>query len=388
MNQSQSLMLKSVSGEFNRGLSTLAGSISSLVAYMMKEDYYHSMMDLTDQFGEIDYSAFNDFEMMYLFVHKQRDLNKDKNRSENSKKEYLRDLVITYKLFNIHSDNFEIQRPDELDYRIFTSLTARNLRKYQTWIQTAPLGKSGKPYSPATLQRKMGVLKSFLTFLYKKRYIKDNIAESMLSSSVRFEERPNRDLRSKEVALLLDYFQGNVIIYSLLAVLATTGLRVAELCTARVCDLYYDGEDYWLKVKGKGRKQREVLIHQNVLKTIKRFRVRRRKPLFIDKSDYSPLFTTAKGKAYSYKYLSQYLTRQINKADLDFIKMRETPITPHFFRHYYAIESSNQGVSVQNISQSLGHSDLKPTMIYLEKEMSKQNNAAHSWKNLDIINNL
>lgn len=135
-----------------------------------------------------------------------------------------------------------------------------------------------------------------------------------------------------EVSQLLNFFKGHPILHGLLSVLTTTGCRIQELCTARVCDLnYYEGI-IWLTVIFKGSKKRELLIHPPVLEAIKKFRKRIRQYSVLDSSDTSPLFTIAKNKSYSYKvHLSNYILRKVNRVELDFSILRNTPITAHTF---------------------------------------------------------
>ncbi|QCJ45587.1 integrase (plasmid) [Bacillus sp. S3] len=363
-------------------------TVSSLTMFLINDSFYTQLLDTIDHSGEEDYSSFNDLEMIYLYVHQQKDLNKKKNRAENTKKEYIRDLLLFYKQLLEHASIFEISIEEVSNYQLFKKINHRHIRKYQEWIKDAPLGKKNKPYSVATLNRKMVIIKGLFRFLFDTKYIDIALHQKMKSSNVRSYDRPDKDLSSVEVMQLIDYFRDHPILYGLISVLATTGVRIAELCTARVCDLTYIEGEYWLTVMGKGKKPREVLIFPNVLEAIKIFRSRRRLDLKIDRSDTSPLFTTAKGKAYSFKYLSNYITNKIKTADLDFVKMRKEPISPHFFRHAWAIISSEQGVSLQDISQGLGHADIKTTMIYLKRKMARKNNAAHAWKGSDILNRI
>jgi site-specific recombinase XerD len=363
-------------------------NVSSLTNLMLSNSLYSNMMDVIDENGEPDYSHFNDIEMIYFYVHQQKDLNMKKNRKENTKKEYLRDLLLFYQQLLEQAERFEIHIEEVSNYRLLQTLNHRNIRKYQEWIKDAPLGKGGKPYSVATLNRKMVIIKGFFTFAFTNHYFEVPLHQKMLSSNVHAMDRPNKEMSSAEVIQLVDYFRTHPILYGLISVLATTGIRIQEMCKARVCDLAYLDGEYWLTIHGKGNKEREVLIHPNVLEAIKRFRLRRRLELKLDQGDHSPLFTTAKGKAYHYKYLSNYITRKINQTDLDFVKMRKNPITPHSFRHCYALISADQGADLLTISQSLGHADLKTTQIYLQRKMARRNNAAHAWKGSDIINNI
>lgn len=365
-----------------------AQTISSLVTYLLDDSLHKKMSDIIDKDGEANFLLFNDIEMIYYYAHQKKDLNEKKNRTENTKREYLRDLLLFYQQLLEQAELLEVEIRDVQEYRLLKNLTPRNMRKYQEWLKEARLGKGGKQYSVATLSRKTVVMRGFLKFLYENQYIKVPLYQKMLSSNVRSYDRPNKEMSSVEVISLVNYFRTHPILYGLISVLATTGLRIQELCNAKVSDLAYLDGEYWLTVMGKGQKERQVLIHPNVLKAIEGFRKRRRLDFKLDPSDSSPLFTTSKGKAYGYKYLSNYLITKLNKADLDFIKMRKNPITPHSFRHGFALISADQGADLLTIKESLGHSDIKTTQIYLQRKMLRKNNAAHSWKDSDIINKI
>ncbi|MFP3360996.1 integrase, partial [Planococcus sp. SIMBA_143] len=82
----------------------------SLQQQMLDNSRYTQLMDQTEYDPDFDYSAiFNDLEMIYLFVHHERDLDKQKNRTEKTKKEYLRELLFFYNQISAVGDlyNFD-----------------------------------------------------------------------------------------------------------------------------------------------------------------------------------------------------------------------------------------------------------------------------------------
>lgn len=371
--------LKTASGQLN---------VPQLTENLLSTDLYSSLEDLIDESGNNDYSSFNDLEMMYLHVHKRKNLKAEDERMDNTKREMIRDLLIFYNQLIEHQSEFEISLNTLNVHSLLKGLTGRNIRKYEEWIEATPLGKGGKPYAKATLSRKTVIIRGFLGALYKEGYITLPLHEKMRRSNVTDRDRPDRDLSTQEVETILSYYQEHPIIHTLIAVLATTGLRIQELCTSRVCDLSQHEGEYWLKVEGKGRKEREVLIHPPIFELICRFRKRRNQMTVLDAADQSPLFLTAKNKAYSYKYLSNYLTQKINLVSDDIIQKRTNPITPHGFRHYYAIASTELGSDLLRIMQALGHSNTKTTLIYLEKTLARKNSASHAWSNSTFLKNI
>lgn len=108
----------------------------------------------------------------------------------------------------------------------------------------------------------------------------------------------------------------------------------------------------------------------------------------IEKADLNdPLFTTNRGTTFKPTYLSKYVTTEINSL---YISMGKDPertkkVTPHYFRHAFAIISSQKsGISMYDIMNSLGHERLETTEIYLEKVLAKENHAIHKW-NPDLL---
>ncbi|MFC0299661.1 tyrosine-type recombinase/integrase [Virgibacillus soli] len=357
---------------------------------------------------DADYTKFNDIEMIYLYVHEEKDQDEDKNTQINTKQEYIRDLLQTYLTFHKHREQFNL--PSFHDVSLFRLLREKQIRLYQHWLKTAPLGKGGKPYSIATIAKKTTIFKSFLHYLYRKKYINEPIHEAFISAKVGKKDRPNRDITKAEVIQLLDYYKSQPIIHGLLAVLVTTGARIEEICTVKISDLTLEknertGEShYWMEVTGKGNKRRTLLIHDNVFEAIVRFRKRRRLETILNLTDHAPVFTTPKGIAYRPKNLSMFINKHINKADIPFVqannqlkeqdaaglldekdKNKIRSLTPHTLRHGFAIISAENDSDVYRIMQTLGHENLETTMIYLENKQSKKHNVGHAWKNNDVL---
>lgn len=384
----------------------LPNRMLSLQKQMLDSSRYTQLMDQTEYDPDFDYSAvFNDLEMIYLFVHHERDLDKQKNRTEKTKKEYLRELLFFYNQISAVGDlyNFDSTKADLST--LLKQLEPKHIRKYQAWLKEVKLGRVKKrdkdnlvegkenedkkgTYSVATLSRKTVILKAFFEFLYKRKYISRRLHEALQTSNVHEKDRPNRDLYEAEVLQLLKYFKNNIVEHTIISVLASTGLRVKELCQARICDLsYYEGK-LFLEVIGKGNEKREVLIHPKIWERIVTYRSRRRYPSELDGSDTTPLLPDAKGNAYNEKYLSSYISKVINRAPLPFLKARSDRISAHHFRHFFSIYSSQQGASIESISKTLGHKSLATTQIYLQKRLSRMDNAAHTWIDSSFIDDM
>ncbi|RAN85744.1 integrase, partial [Bacillus sp. SRB_28] len=138
-------------------------------------------------------------------------------------------------------------------------------------------------YKASTISRKLGVIRSYLKWLYEIQYIQEPLHVEILSTTVNKQHKPKRELSYEEVKHLLHYYKDNEINYALLSVLATTGLRVAEVAHAKWEDLEYDAirGRYYLIVDTKGDNERIVSINKEIFNRIVAFRIRRRLPVNI-----------------------------------------------------------------------------------------------------------
>lgn len=224
--------------------------------------------------------------------------------------------------------------------------------------------------------------------MYEVKYINEPLHTALFKATVSEDDRPNRDLGSFEVMQLLDYYkeQDNPIMFGIIHVLTTTGIRNEEFCRLKVKDLKYDfiNGSYYLDILGKGNKRRQVPLREKTLDSIKMFRYARglNKLEFADGND--PLFSTNTKKGYSPSYLAQYVTKQVQKTKLPFVLQHPSSMSPHIFRHAFTIISFKSGADVYKLMKSLGHEKLETTLIYLKKVLEKEEHAIHQW-NSDVF---
>ncbi|NGY85422.1 hypothetical protein F6Y05_04055 [Bacillus megaterium] len=138
------------------------GDFNKIVSLMLNTTYYDALEERNEHHQRKNDDMFSDFtdeEMMYYYVHKRKHIRKDRERKENTKTEYLRTLLQFYQ-YAVKSESFLRQDVDYyIEETIFKNLRPWHIRNYQDYLSTALLGKGGKPYSPATLDAKMTILK-------------------------------------------------------------------------------------------------------------------------------------------------------------------------------------------------------------------------------------
>ena len=134
------------------------------------------------------------------------------------------------------------------------------------------------------------------------------------------------------------------------------GLRVSELIHLKLSDLHLD-EDF-LKVTGKGNKQRLVPISQINKKCIMNYLKKSRSKNKINPTDTDTLFLNRRGKGLT---RAMIFTIVKNLTKLAGIKKN---ISPHTFRHSFATHLLENGADLKTIQQILGHESITTTEIY------------------------
>lgn len=342
-------------------------------------------VDQSEKIGKLQFQEFDDFEMIKWFLYQRRHLNQENDRSIRTIQEYQRELILFVNQLLSFSSEIDLDIDYIIEGSFFKSLQSRHLRRYQQWLATgSPHVLKHGSYSAATLERKTTIIRAFFRFLYESKYIKEPIYEGLRIASTRTDDRPNRDMGPMDVVACLDAFReiNHPIMFTIVHVFTTTGIRNQEFCTLKVKDFKVDSIQggYYLDVLGKGNKRRHVPLKEKVVRSIHMYRYARGVATINDANENDPLFPTSTGRAYSPSYLSQYVKKEI--AGLSQLKLSDTSliVTPHVFRHSFAIISKLNGVDIYGIMRSLGHEKIETTMIYLEKVFEKERHAIHAWK--------
>ncbi len=144
---------------------------------------------------------------------------------------------------------------------------------------------------------------------------------------------------------------------AILETLYGCGLRVSELLNLKLSDLYFD-EDF-IKVTGKGKKQRFVPISDINKKYINIYRNEVRIHLPIQKEHQDFLFLNRRGKQ-----LTRAMIFTITKRLAEKIGLKKS-ISPHTFRHSFATHLLENGADLRAIQQMLGHESITTTEVYM-----------------------
>jgi len=274
----------------------------------------------------------------------------EKSLSQNSVSAYLNDIN---KLISFISKNYENVIPE--------TLKLSQLRKFLEFM-------TENGVSPRTQARTISGIKSFYKFLLIEEVVQND--PTTLLESPKIGRKLPDVLTDEEINQLIDSIDllkpEGLRNRAILETLYSCGLRVSELVSLRMSNLHFEQE--FVKISGKGEKERLVPISKRAIEDIKRYLVGYRKKLKIDKSGENILFLNRRGKK-----LSRVMIFTIIKTLGAKINLKKS-ISPHTFRHSFASALVKGGADLRAVQEMLGHESILTTEIYthLDKEFLKE----------------
>ena len=148
----------------------------------------------------------------------------------------------------------------------------------------------------------------------------------------------------------------------IIEVLYGCGLRVSELISLKISDLFFD--EGFIKVTGKGNKQRFVPIGSLTIKFINIYRNEIRVHQVIKPSAQDTLFLNRRGNELTRAMIFHIVKELTEKAGI------RKNISPHTFRHSFATHLLENGADLRAIQQMLGHESITTTEIYTHLDKS------------------
>ena len=143
---------------------------------------------------------------------------------------------------------------------------------------------------------------------------------------------------------------------AMIEVAYSCGLRVSELVGLKISDIYVD--ESFIKVQGKGNKQRLIPISQTALNEIKLYLYDRNALPVIKKESADVLFLNRRGGALTRQMFFTVVKQCALQAGI------KTVISPHTLRHSFATHLLEGGANLRVIQELLGHSNIQTTEIY------------------------
>ncbi len=202
-------------------------------------------------------------------------------------------------------------------------------------------------------------LKSFFNYLIFEDYRKDTPLE-LIEVPKTGRKLPDT-LSTAEIDLLIQAINLTTTEgernKAMLETLYSCGLRVSELVTLKISDLFF--EEGFLKITGKGNKQRFVPIGLATQKIILNYKNFIRNHLSIQKGHEDTLFLNRRGKQLTRAMVFTIIKDLASKIDL------KKTISPHTFRHSFATHLLENGADLRSIQLMLGHESITTTEVYM-----------------------
>ena len=264
----------------------------------------------------------------------------EKSLSDNSVSAYVSDVQKLVK-FNEQNNNFS--GPEDV--------TDAYLQLFINYLNELGL-------SPVSQARMISGLKSFFSYLVLDEII-DKDPSELLESPKSGRKLPEV-LSLNEIEMLLDAIdlskpegQRNKAI---IETLYGCGLRVSELINLKISNLF-PGEEY-IRVTGKGNKERLIPIGKRALKEINFYVKQYRNHLDIAKNAENILFLNRHGKKLTRVMIFTIIKNLAVKINL------QKNISPHTFRHSFATHLIDGGADLRAVQEMLGHESIITTEIY------------------------
>ena len=158
---------------------------------------------------------------------------------------------------------------------------------------------------------------------------------------------------------------------AIIETLYSCGLRVSELINLKISDLYFDEE--YIRVKGKGNKERLIPISKKAIEEIKNYFENRRNLQPIEKKHEDYVFLNRRGKKLSRIMIFTIIKQLAAAAGI------EKNISPHTFRHSFASHLIERGADLRSVQEMLGHESIITTEIYthIDRHFLKQTIIEH-----------
>ncbi|MEJ8309310.1 site-specific tyrosine recombinase XerD [Agrobacterium larrymoorei] len=285
---------------------------------------------------------------------------------------------------------------DLTDLMAFLSSRQASLTEATTADLSAYLAHlSAQGFAASSQARRLSALRQFYKFLYSENVRTDD-PTGILDAPRKGRSLPKTISVTSVTALLAKAAEeadqegpgqlARIRMHLLLELLYATGMRVSELVSLPAKVLRHEGR--FLMIRGKGNKDRVVLLSRTAIEAMERYDAARKKlvPKAQPKEESPWLFPSASKEG--------HLPRQVFARDLKDIAIRAglTPsaVSPHVLRHAFASHLLQNGADLRAVQELLGHSDISTTQIYthvleerLQELVQTHHPLAKQGKNLD-----
>ena len=234
----------------------------------------------------------------------------------------------------------------------------RLLRRYLAYCDTLKLKKT-------TIARKLSAIRSFLRFLCNEGSLEANAA--MLVSFPKARKVLPKVLSRDEVERLIENpdegTKTGLRNRAILELLYATGLRVGELTSLNISNVYLNERE--IRVIGKGNKERLVFMNNIAARALGEYLIIARPKNAGSRKASEAVFLNAAGGRLSTRSVQKIVDKSGLRSGLG------RRISPHILRHSFATHLLEEGADLRTIQELLGHADLATTQVYTHLDKTR-----------------
>lgn len=274
----------------------------------------------------------------------------EKGLAANTIESYMRDIEVLVDYF----------KQNEI-----TTVTAEELERFMTFLY-----ESGRERSSQA--RVVSGVKSFFNYLLL--YDKIEVSPTEMLESPKIVRKIPEVLSLEQIDAIISAIDLSEKFghrnKAILEVLYSCGLRVSELITLRCSDLFFD--DGYLRVVGKGGKQRLVPVNERLIKEVAIY-LSQRGTMKVEAKSSDFLFLSSRGTTLTRVMIFTIIKDLTQKAGI------KKSVSPHTFRHSFATHLLKGGADIRAVQEMLGHQSILTTEIYTHLDTEHKHEAINKF---------
>lgn len=279
-------------------------------------------------------------------------------KSYNTIRSYKRDLLQFAEYLFEYEKIYDFEQIEMMTFRSFIMFLNSPERKKNKSDKKDVLGrkKEIKPVSKRSINRKISALRTFFKYLQEIKVVKTN--KVIYINMPKFEKELPDVINRDELQKLRNVIDTSKILglrdRLIIELLYSSGLRSVELIN--LSEYMVDIEEREIRVIGKGGKERFTFFSETAKKWLIKYIAEKQKQY----KNYTPdaIIVNSKGRKLTTRSLRRLISGHTKNAGI------EKEITPHVFRHSFAVELLNKGIDMEYLQELLGHSSLSTTQMY------------------------
>ena len=264
----------------------------------------------------------------------------EQSLSDNSVEAYMHDIELLMQY--LESINHS---------KLLKNISQENIENFLAYLYDLGLSANSQA-------RILSGIKKFYAYLLQEKLVTENPTQLISSPSI---GRHIPDVLSyEEICSLIDSIDLSLPFghrnKAIIEIMYGCGLRVSEVTSLKISNIYV--EDEFIRIFGKGDKERLIPISQSIIKTLNLYIDGERKFQNINPKHTDTLFINRRGSGLSRQMVFLIIKDLAEKAGI------KKNIGPHTIRHSFATHLLEGGADLRAVQQMLGHSSISTTEIY------------------------